>query len=153
MNTGSPIENTLKCLSLTQPYASLVMIGAKRIETRSWRTSYRGILGIHAAKGFPKWAREICTQEPFKRTLIAAGFRSIADLPLGCLLGTVQLVDCVPVEYVRPTISSEEYAFGDYSDHRFAWRLEDVRIFPEPISVRGSLGLWNFDMSLLPKEA
>lgn len=40
----------MKALSLTQPWASLVAVGAKRIETRSWRTSYRGPLAIHAAK-------------------------------------------------------------------------------------------------------
>lgn len=40
-----------KILTLSQPYASLVALGAKRIETRSWRTSYRGPLAIHAAKG------------------------------------------------------------------------------------------------------
>lgn len=152
MKSGSPPENVLKCLSLTQPYATLAILGLKKTETRSWRTSYRGILGIHAAKGFPKWAREICTQEPFYRTLRGAGLAT-HDLPRGALLGTVQLVDCVPVEYVRPTISADEYVFGDYSAHRFAWRFEDVRMFPEPIPVRGSLGLWNFDMSLLPKEA
>lgn len=41
----------MKGLSLTQPWATLVAIGAKRIETRIWATSYRGPLAIHAAKG------------------------------------------------------------------------------------------------------
>src|SRR5690348_17556570 len=53
----------MKALTLTQPWASLVAIGAKRIETRSWSTSYRGPLAIHAAKGFPKSAQEF-TQVP-----------------------------------------------------------------------------------------
>src|SRR4051812_42520238 len=43
----------VKVLSLTQPWASLVAIGAKQIETRSWRTHYRGPLLIHASAGFP----------------------------------------------------------------------------------------------------
>lgn len=42
----------MKALTLTQPYATLVAIGEKRLETRSWRTSYRGPLAIHAAKGW-----------------------------------------------------------------------------------------------------
>lgn len=45
----------MRCLTLTQPWATLVAIGAKRIETRSWSTSYRGPLAIHAGK---KWTRE-----------------------------------------------------------------------------------------------
>jgi hypothetical protein len=40
----------IKCISLWQPWASLVAVGAKRIETRGWATAYRGRLGIHAAK-------------------------------------------------------------------------------------------------------
>ena len=40
----------MKCLSLWQPWASLVVIGAKRFETRSWPTNYRGPLLIHAAQ-------------------------------------------------------------------------------------------------------
>jgi activating signal cointegrator 1 len=48
----------MKAITLTQPWATLVAIGAKRIETRSWPTNYRGPLAIHAAKGFPKWAKE-----------------------------------------------------------------------------------------------
>ena len=41
----------MKVLTLTQPWATLVAIGAKRIETRSWATKYRGPLLIHAAAG------------------------------------------------------------------------------------------------------
>src|SRR5271166_4355910 len=47
----------MKALTLTQPWATLVAIKAKRIETRSWRTSYRGPFAIHAGKSFPEWAR------------------------------------------------------------------------------------------------
>lgn len=43
----------MKALSLTQPWATLVAIGAKKIETRSWSTSYRGPVAIHASKGYP----------------------------------------------------------------------------------------------------
>lgn len=39
----------MKALTLRQPWASLVAVGAKRIETRSWLTKYRGPLAIHAA--------------------------------------------------------------------------------------------------------
>jgi len=40
----------MKAISLWQPWASLVACGAKRFETRSWPTRYRGPLLIHAAK-------------------------------------------------------------------------------------------------------
>ena len=54
----------MKALSLTQSWATLVTIGAKKLETRSWPTYYRGPLLIHAAKGFPPAARAICYTGP-----------------------------------------------------------------------------------------
>ena len=43
----------MKALTLWQPWASLIAVGAKTIETRSWSTKYRGPLAIHAAKRRP----------------------------------------------------------------------------------------------------
>src|ERR1700722_19135273 len=67
---GVPGACEMKALTLTQPWATLVSIGAKRVETRSFRVSYRGSLAIHAAKGFPKWAQETCYEQPFLRVLL-----------------------------------------------------------------------------------
>ncbi|WBF05198.1 ASCH_ASC-1 domain containing protein [Burkholderia phage CSP3] len=41
----------MKALSIRQPWAWLVAAGHKDIENRTWRTSYRGPLLIHASKG------------------------------------------------------------------------------------------------------
>lgn len=87
----------MKALSLTQPWASLVAIGEKQIETRSWSTIYRGTLAIHAAKGFPTDARRLCAlQEPFRSVLMKAGFNvtgpNKADfMPLGVIVAVCEL--------------------------------------------------------------
>lgn len=143
----------MRCLTLTQPWASLVMCGAKRMETRDWRTNYRGQLGIHAAKGFPVDAADLCFQPLFKKALVAGGFRveGLRDrhnswgLPLGMLLGTVTLVDCVSTVGVALTIDEQERAFGDFTPGRWAWILEDFTPFAQPIPLRGSLRLWTWD--------
>jgi hypothetical protein len=44
---------------MTQPWATLVALGATQYETRGWRPRYRGPIAIHAAKGFPLVAKEI----------------------------------------------------------------------------------------------
>lgn len=44
---------SLPCISLWQPWASALAIRSKRNETRSWATSYRGPIAIHAAKRAP----------------------------------------------------------------------------------------------------
>ena len=41
----------LKVLSIKEPYASLLKDNIKHIETRSWKTNYRGEIYIHASKG------------------------------------------------------------------------------------------------------
>ena len=48
-------DGLIPCLSLWQPWASLIAIGAKHIETRHWKTDYRGPIAIHAAK---RWTQE-----------------------------------------------------------------------------------------------
>ena len=145
----------MKALTLTQPWATLVAIGAKRIETRSWQTKYRGPLAIHAAKGFPKWAREF-TSDPvcFEARVKGHARYPVNPYPLGCVLATCTLANVLPVEVVDNTgnvfnvslepLSDQERAFGDYSLGRFAWILEDVRILPEPIPAKGARSLWEW---------
>ncbi len=55
----------MKALSLLQPWATLVVIGVKQIETRSWSTAYRGPLLIHASKG--KAGKIFAHEPPFKK--------------------------------------------------------------------------------------
>lgn len=95
----------MKALSLLQPWATLIDVGAKTIETRSWPTSYRGLVAIHASKGFPGECRELCEDEPFRGALIRGGlpcesrapgayFVVADDIPRGVVLCICRVVDC-----------------------------------------------------------
>ena len=133
----------MKALTLTQPWATLVAIGAKRYETRSWYTAYRGPLAIHAAKSFPKWARALCDKEPFGSILWSQNYRW-HTLPLGKILATCRLVRCVPTANMPCTLPGNEEAFGDFTIGRYAWELTEVVMLLEPIPTRGMLGLWEW---------
>lgn len=138
----------MKALSLTQPWATLIAIGAKRIETRSWSTKHRGLIAIHAAKGFPKEARENCRLSPFVRGL--RGF-DYTTLPLGQIIATARLIDVRPTKPYDDDDSfraTDECAFGDYTPGRFAWLLDDVTALPVPIPCKGALGLWEVPASI-----
>ena len=39
----------MKVLTIIEPYATLIKNGIKKIETRSWKTNYRGRLYIHTS--------------------------------------------------------------------------------------------------------
>ena len=139
----------MKAISLWQPWASLIAVGAKQYETRSWATSYRGPLAIHTAKRKPR-ASELSMW--IMRTLLNHG-QPLYRLPLGYVICVVDLVDCVPTwEIVKLTHTSErariEMEFGDYGPERWAWKLENVRSF-EPIPASGKQGLWDWTP---PKE-
>lgn len=127
----------MRALSVTQPWASLIALGWKSHETRSWSTSYRGVLAIHASKGWPVWARHFWTDRRFQWNLPAT-------LPLGSVVAFARVVDVQPVEVVVPRIGREEYELGDYSDGRFAWKLADVSPTAVPIPATGALGLWEW---------
>lgn len=140
-------ESALKSITLTQPWATLVVSGYKQIETRSWRTAYRGPLLIHAAKGFPREAREFAEEER------AIG-RLPARLPRGALIGKVELIACHPTGFIASNglpggnaLSARERHFGDFSEGRWAWLLGNPEAFVDPVPMRGHLGLWECDLS------
>lgn len=131
----------MKAISLWQLWATLVAIDAKRFETRSWKTNYRGLLAIHAAKKFELVQKEYCLQDPFFAVLKANGL-SVDNLPLGGIVAVVKVVDIQRTEEVRKLINPNEKAFGNYADGRFAWKLELVRYLEKPIPMNGSQGLF-----------
>jgi hypothetical protein len=129
-------------VTLRQPWASLVAIGAKHFETRSWVTGYRGDLAIHAGKTLSVPARRLLKTEPVKSTLAAVGL-SRDTLPLGQVVAVVNLTAIRAVE-MDQLPEEPERSFGIYQPGRFVWVLEDLRVLAEPIPAMGHLGLWRW---------
>ena len=65
-------------------------------------------------------------------------------LHYGAVLGTVEIVDCVPVEDVVDGLTERERALGDYSPGRWAWVLKNPIMFDTPIPARGKQGWWEW---------
>lgn len=127
----------MKALTLTQPWASLVALGWKTVETRGWSTAHRGALAIHAARGFPLPARR------FAETERALG-RIPERLPLGAVVCIVHLARVERTEEIAPRLSGLERHLGDYRPGRFGWVLDMEFVLPEPVPARGALGLWDW---------
>ena len=142
IRTHSSLEAEL-ALSLLQPWASLVVMGLKKIETRSWQTAHRGPLLIHASLG--KKGKVLTSELPFSKYI--ADFDA---LPFGAIIGQVELEDIVPVEHLfysnekLAALTLEEKAFGDYTKGRYAWVLTNPVMFEEAIPVKGGLGIWKY---------
>ena len=155
----------MKALSLLQPWASLIAVGAKTIETRSWATKYRGLLAIHASKKITNEQLKLCANSVFKGALeldcnLPSNYLR-SKLLTGKVLATCKLIDCIQIPArIRGTnaprnlmgdqgniypISLTEATFGDYTPGRYAWILGDIKPLSEPMPAKGYLGLWNWD--------
>lgn len=139
----------MKAITLIQPWASLIALGEKRIETRSWNTGYRGPIAIHAGKKPPVDLGTASLYAALERADVG-----LDDLPLGSVVATATLIDCIWFDdgfYERLCEGLIEHAaryerdFGDFSGGRFGWYLDNVVPLPEPIPARGYQGLWDWD--------
>src|SRR5262245_2237350 len=93
---------TIKCLSLWQPWATLLIHGKKRYETRSWKTAHTGRILIHAARAMTPDLADLAEQEPFRTALRECGFLSPHDLPRGVLLSCA----VPPIDWMSGTLGT-----------------------------------------------
>lgn len=116
----------MKAISIKQPWASFIVMGKKTIETRTWKTNYRGDLLIVSSKTMDK-------NYPYPNFL-SLGF------PLGQALAIVKLIDCRPMRK-----EDEEFAMCSCELGRYAWILSDIRKI-KPFPVKGQLGLYEVEL-------
>lgn len=131
----------MKVLSLTEPYATLIKKKIKTIETRSWKTNYRGKLYIHASS--TKMSKED------KNNLELMSLIDINELNYGHIICSCELIDCILMtdEFIKDikTNKKDEYLTGIYAKGRYAWVLSNIEVLNDPIKAKGHLGIWNLD--------
>lgn len=123
-----------------EPFATLIKEKRKFIETRSWKTNYRGELYIHASKA------KITNRNIENKELMALIPNALFSY--GQIICKCNLVDCIYMtkEYVEDmkTNHHQEYLCGEYQEGRYAWILEDIEPLKHPISAKGQLSIWDF---------
>ena len=161
----------MKCLTVKQPFASLVctpsndnpLQGIKPIENRTWQTKYRGPLLIHSSAqpafvgsykdNLPEGFWSGLTEIERNKLVHSFQFR-------GAIIGKVDLVDCVinhpsiwaektdsAFLYEDPITGKEEPYFAIRPAVKFNWVLENPVLFDEPIlNVKGKLSLWEYEL-------
>ena len=145
----------IKALSLHQPWASLVAIGAKKYETRSWPTGYRGELLICSTKDFKAAMQGWHSSAIIQAALSLRGFRDWRNLPFGEAVALVYLEDCQSTIQLGELFEqgrlkhfsrTNELHYGNYDPGRFAWKLSNCRPIREPFPVRGRQGLFEVEL-------
>jgi hypothetical protein len=159
----------MKAISLWQPWASAIAVGAKQIETRHWPTSYRGPLAIHAAKrciksemiaygSSPAWCGALA---PIGKEM--GDSRDLRDLlPFGAIVAICDLIDCRAADSFTPadldtprrprggtedTFAWTERMMGNFDPGRYGWVLQNIKALPAPIPWKGTQGFFEVDLS------
>lgn len=128
-----------KALSVIAPYPTLMLMGAKTIETRKYPTRYRGEIYIHVSKKkVPKAWRELPCYK------MATDYTD--DFQYGCVVLKANLVDCYQMTEENTRLVSElEKSCGFWEPGRYAWVLDNITPI-NPIEVNGHLNIWNLDI-------
>lgn len=118
-------------LTIRQPWAWAILEAGKDVENRTWGTTYRGPIGIHAAKGMTRgeydWFEEFLVRRFQPKALYLPAFH---HMERGAIVGIADLVDC--------TKHSESPWFSG----PVGFVLRDALAFAEPIPAAGKLGFW-----------
>lgn len=129
----------MKVLSLTEPFATLIKSNKKRIETRSWKTAYRGEIYIHAS--LTKISKDSLNNKELM-SLVKE------DLNYGKIICKCKLVDCIYMtkDFINKLKEDnyQEYICGYYEEGRYAWILEDIEPLSKVVEAKGQLGIWDY---------
>ena len=126
----------MKCISIRQPWAWLIIHGGKDIENRTWPSNHRGPLLIHASKGMTRSEYEDAKAFAMSRVGFRKEFPKMEDLVRGAIIGKVEMVNCAS------DCLSEWRSPGQYG---FVLRNPEPI---EPIPYRGTLGIFNISLEL-----
>uniref|UniRef100_A0A182Y7J0 Uncharacterized protein n=1 Tax=Anopheles stephensi TaxID=30069 RepID=A0A182Y7J0_ANOST len=130
------------CLSMHQPWASLLVAGIKRHEGRTWYSSHRGRLWI-AATAKPACPDTVRELEHFYRKLYEDDtIQFPTQYPSGCLLGCVSVQDCLPQEEYR-----KQHPHGE-SDSPFVFVCEEPQELPIRFPVKGDHKIYMLDSKI-----
>jgi len=124
----------MKCLSLKQPFAELLVSGKKTIELRTWNTKFRGEFLVHASKKIDK---EMCNKNKIDPSSVTTG----------AIIGKATLYD-VKFYNNRDLFlkdRNKHLAGTKYSDHKYGFLVKNARRFKIPLFIPGKLGFFNVD--------
>ena len=124
----------MKTLSIKQPWASLIVLGIKDVENRSWLTDFRGKIYIHASKVPVRGLWNNLNREQVHEALKSNKIDNYTVLPYGAIIGTVEIVDIV-----------KNYDSIWAEKNQYNWVLKNPVLFDKPIeNVKGKLLLWDY---------
>lgn len=130
----------MKCLSVSQPYADLIVKGKKTIELRTWNTKFRGEFLVHAPLTIKK---KVCSKMSIDET----------KLRTGVIVGKAEIYDVKVYNSVTELKADykKHFAFEEFLHHRYGFLLKNLKELRVPIPYKGSLGFFNVQLGTTVK--
>jgi hypothetical protein len=129
----------MKCLSVSQPYADLIIDGKKIIELRTWNTKFRGEFLIHAPiKIKDETCKRLGMDKSSLRTGVIIGKAEIYDVKLYDSLEELR------VDHNKHLATEEVFR------HRYGFLLRKPHALRVPIPYKGRLGFFDAKIQSIP---
>jgi len=121
----------MKCLSVSQPYADLIIHGKKTIELRTWNTKFRGEFLVHAPL---RIKTEVCKKLGIDEE----------SLRTGVIIGRAELYDVKAYNTINKLKSdyNKHFASKEFLNHKYGFLLKNPKELRVPIPYKGSLGFF-----------
>ena len=126
----------MKCLSVCQPFADLIIQGKKTIELRKWNTKFRGEFLVHSPQ---KIRFDDCKRLKIK-----------SNLTVGAIIGKVELVDVKEYQNIEEIEldSDKHLASKNARDDKYGFILQNPKQLRVPIPCNGQLNFFDFKPEL-----
>lgn len=131
-------------LSIRQPHAHGVVTGDKKVENRSWSSSFRGPLWIHASKSLEDLE---CQSWKSWRLDYPSLPADASTLGFGAIIGMVDMVDCLDEEEALERYPDQE----DFIGGPWCFLFENPRRLKKPIPWVGNRGFQPISLAPQPE--
>ena len=137
----------MKALTICQPYADLICLPddddrAKRVENRTWPTSYRGALLIHAGK-----SRKFLGGDNYGL--------DVGDMVFGAIVGIARLMDCFQFSgrVPDPILRRHQWLAGhQHVEGPWCFVLTECCPFVTPVPYRGAQGFFEVPSTVVSDQ-
>ena len=136
-----------KCLSMWQPWASLLIWGFKRFEGRVWDTDYRGPLWIHAGAKVPDKETIDSVESQYRKLYQGVDLPPFpTSYPTGCLIGVIDLQDVIDQKVYTENVP-KRYTGESTEEHLFVVR--NPRRLMVNVKCVGNKGIFDLEDSIV----
>jgi hypothetical protein len=147
----------MKALTICQPYAHLIMAGEKVVENRTWPTTYRGSLLIHAGKSRGWLERD----ETGSRIAKVSCGVPISTMAFGAVVGIATLDMCLRKDNILQNAQTDRSKWArdweflakhEHTNGPWCWVLKDIKRFQTPVPFKGAQQIFDVPLSLITEQ-